>query len=94
MLGGFISGIASTIILMQTAKLFGGASGTGEIVELIIHIIGELKYFNGLSFHHGDWYNYYYFDSQKWLPKFPMSVVMLIVGALSTMIFFMWINMV
>ena len=31
-LGGFISGIAGTIILMQVSKLFGGASGTGEIV--------------------------------------------------------------
>ena len=28
-LGGFISGIAGTIILMQVSKLFGGASGTG-----------------------------------------------------------------
>ncbi len=86
-LGGFISGIASTIILMQTAKLFGGASGTGEIVELIIHIIGELKYFNGLSFIMGIGTIIIILTAKKWLPKFPMSVVMLIVGALSTMIF-------
>ncbi len=86
-LGGFISGIASTIILMQTAKLFGGASGTGEIVELIIHIIGELKYFNGLSFIMGIGTIIIILTAKKWSPKFPMSVVMLIVGALSTMIF-------
>lgn len=86
-LGGFISGIASTIILMQTAKLFGGASGTGEIVELIIHIIGELKYFNGLSFIMGIGTIIIILTAKKWSPKFPMSVVMLIAGALSTMIF-------
>ena len=45
-LGGFISGIAGTIILMQVSKLFGGASGTGEIVELVAHIITQLPQFN------------------------------------------------
>ena len=86
-LGGFISGIASTIILMQTAKLFGGASGTGEIVELIIHIIGEFKYFNGLSFIMGIGTIIIILTAKKWSPKFPMSVVMLAAGALSTMVF-------
>ena len=42
-MGGFITGICTTIILMQTPKLFGGRSGTGEIRELIPHIIGEFK---------------------------------------------------
>lgn len=86
-LGGFISGIASTIILMQTAKLFGGASGTGEIVELIIHIVEEFSHFNGLSFIMGIGTIIIILTAKKWSPKFPMSVVMLIAGALSTMIF-------
>lgn len=86
-LGGFISGIASTIILMQTAKLFGGASGTGEVVELIIHIVGELKYFNGLSFIMGIGTIIIILAAKKWFPKFPMSVVMLAAGALSTLVF-------
>ncbi len=86
-LGGFISGIASTIILMQTAKLFGGASGTGEVVELIIHIVGELKYFNGLSFIMGIGTIIIILTAKKLSPKFPMSVVMLVVGALSTLVF-------
>ncbi len=38
-MGGFISGICTTIILMQIPKLLGGSSGTGELPELIIHII-------------------------------------------------------
>ena len=86
-LGGFISGIASTIILMQTAKLFGGASGTGEVVELILHIVGELKYFNGLSFVMGIGTIIIILTAKKWFPKFPMSVVMLAAGALSTLVF-------
>ncbi len=86
-LGGFISGIASTIILMQTAKLFGGASGTGEVVELIIHIVGEFKYFNGLSFVMGIGTIIIILTAKKWFPKFPMSVVMLAAGALSTLVF-------
>ena len=53
-LGGFISGIAGTIILMQVSKLFGGASGTGEIVELVAHIVTQLPQFNLLSFVMGD----------------------------------------
>lgn len=86
-LGGFISGIASTIILMQTAKLFGGASGTGEVVELIIHIVGEFKYFNGVSFVMGIGTIIIILTAKKWFSKFPMSVVMLAAGALSTLVF-------
>ena len=33
-MGGFISGIGCTIILMQVAKLFGGSAGTGELFVL------------------------------------------------------------
>ena len=38
-MGGFISGIAVTIILMQIPKILGGSSGTGELPELIVSII-------------------------------------------------------
>jgi len=86
-LGGFISGIASTIILMQVAKLFGGASGTGEIVELVIHIIGELEHFNLLSCIMGIGTIVIILVSKKLAPKFPMSVIMLAAGALSTVFF-------
>ena len=42
-MGGFITGICTTIILMQTPKLMGGQSGTGEITELVPHIISEIQ---------------------------------------------------
>ena len=37
-MGGFISGICMTIILMQVPKLLGGTAGTGELPELLEHI--------------------------------------------------------
>lgn len=37
-MGGFITGICSTIILMQVPKLMGGTAGTGELLELLEHI--------------------------------------------------------
>ena len=37
-MGGFISGIAVTIIMMQIPKLMGSPAGTGEFIELAEHI--------------------------------------------------------
>ena len=34
-MGGFISGVGATIIMMQVPKLFGGNAGTGEIIVLL-----------------------------------------------------------
>ena len=42
-MGGFITGIGVTIILMQVPKLFGGVSGHGEVVELLVHIIKQAR---------------------------------------------------
>ena len=38
-MGGFISGISTTIIFMQIPKILGGTSGRGEILELCSHIV-------------------------------------------------------
>jgi MFS superfamily sulfate permease-like transporter len=38
-MGGFISGVGLTIILMQLPKLFGGDPGTGEVIELITNLV-------------------------------------------------------
>ena len=49
-MGGFISGISTTIILMQLPKLMGGSSGSGELIELSAHIVKTAKEsFNGTS---------------------------------------------
>ncbi|MGN0299315.1 MAG: SulP family inorganic anion transporter [Lachnospiraceae bacterium] len=86
-LGGFISGIGCTIILMQVAKLFGGSAGTGEVFVLLGHIISELREFHLLSFIMGVSTIVIVWTSKKIAPKFPMSVVMLVAGALSTILF-------
>ena len=86
-LGGFISGIGCTIILMQVAKLFGGTSGTGEVFELVSHIISQLGSFNLLSLIMGVGTIAVVLISKKISKKFPMSVIMMLVGALSTAVF-------
>lgn len=80
-MGGFISGIGVTIILMQLPKLFGGSAGTGELLALILNISKQLENFNGLSALLGVGTVAIILVSKKLVPKFPMSVVMLVVGA-------------
>lgn len=80
-MGGFISGIGCTIILMQLPKLFGGSAGTGELVVLIINICEQSQHFNGLSAILGIGTVVLILLAKKWVPKFPMSVVMMVVGA-------------
>ncbi len=80
-MGGFISGIGCTIILMQLPKIFGGSAGTGELVVLIINICEQAQHFNGLSAVLGVGTVALILLAKKWAPKFPMSVVMMVVGA-------------
>ena len=48
-MGGFISGIAVTIILMQIPKLMGSPAGSGELLELAKHIFAAAKNISWLS---------------------------------------------
>lgn len=86
-LGGFISGVGATIILMQVPKLWGGNAGTGEIIQLIPHIISEFKNFNLLSFILGLGTVIIIELFKRFLPKFPMTVVMLVVGFVLSLVF-------
>ena len=45
-MGGFISGIALTIILMQIPKIMGGKSGSGELPELLKHLYETAQHIN------------------------------------------------
>lgn len=81
-MGGFISGICATIILMQVPKLFGGTSGTGEIHHLVLHIISEAKTsFSIHSFVLGIICIALILTSKKLAPKLPMSVILMILAA-------------
>ncbi len=87
-MGGFVTGIGTTIICMQIPKLFGGVSGCGEIFVLIGHTIMQAKeHFHLLSFILGLLTVIIINLSKKINSKFPMSVVMIGVGALLTGVF-------
>ncbi len=86
-MGGFISGVGITIILMQIPKMFGGKAGTGELPVLLMNIWKELPQFNGLSFFLGITTFAIVIASKKYIPKVPMTAVMMMVGALVQLIF-------
>ena len=81
-MGGFITGIGVEIITMQVPKLFGGPVGHGELPDLIAHIVHSASAFNGVSFALGAGTLAVLLVSRKWLPKFPMAVVVMLAGAL------------
>lgn len=86
-MAGFVSGICCTIILMQIPKLFGGTPGTGEGIELIEHIFKELPLFNPLSAVLGAATIFFIMLGKKFIPKVPMSVIMMLAAVLATILF-------
>lgn len=82
-MGGFISGIGCEIILMQVPKLFGGTASTGELFELLHHILREaMQHFNLLSFVLGMCAIALIRFCGKSCPKIPMPVILMFAGAL------------
>ncbi len=81
-MGGFISGVGLTIILMQVPKLYGGAPGTGEVIALLLNIRAQMEQFHILSFGLGLGTILIILVCKKIVPKIPMTVIMMVVGAL------------
>lgn len=86
-MGGFITGIGTTIILMQVPKILGSNAGSGELFELAKHIFDAAKDINYLSLAMGIISLAIILICKKISPKFPMSLVVMILGALSTVVF-------
>lgn len=86
-MGGFVTGICCSIILMQTPKLFGGTAGMGEAPELIKNIIEQIPDFNPLSLVLGLSTIALIMLGKKWIPKVPVSVIVMLIGALLTKFF-------
>lgn len=85
---GFITGISCEIILMQIPKLFGGSSGIGEFFTLLANIYKEGKAnFNGISLALGLGTIVIILVCKKVIPKIPMTVIMMGVGAFLTAYF-------
>ena len=85
-MGGFITGICSTIILMQVPKLMGGTAGTGELLELLEHIEKTAEQINLPSLILGIVSLVILLGAKKIMPKFPMAVVMMAAGAVMTQV--------
>ncbi|MBQ9045747.1 MAG: SulP family inorganic anion transporter [Oscillospiraceae bacterium] len=83
-MGGFISGVGATIILMQVPKLFGGAPGTGELPELAVHIALQLGAFHPLSCVLGVGTVALMLVAKRFAPRFPMAAVLLALGVVLT----------
>ena len=83
-MGGFITGICTTIILMQIPKLFGCSAGVGEFFELAAHIGESLEKLNLPSLLLGLFALFILLLSKKLIPKFPMAVLLMAAGACMT----------
>ena len=83
-MGGFITGICTTIILMQIPKLFGGSAGVGEFFELAVHIGESLEKLNLPSLLLGLFALFILLLSKKLIPKFPVAVLLMAAGACMT----------
>lgn len=87
-MGGFISGICCTIILMQIPKLFGGQSGTGEVTELVRHIAAQAKEcFSLVSLAISAVCIFVIMLSGRLIPKFPMSAAVMLIAAACQFLF-------
>lgn len=83
-MGGFITGICTEIILMQIPKLMGGNPGTGELPELIVQIVETIKAIHIPSLILGISALAILLVSKKLFPKLPMAVILMAIGALLT----------
>jgi hypothetical protein len=83
-MGGFISGIGVTIIMMQIPKLFGGTPGTGELPALLLHLANQLPDFHLLSDLLGFGTVLIILISKRFAPKLPMPIFMMILGVIAT----------
>lgn len=86
-MGGFISGIAVTIILMQVPKILGSASGSGELFELMEHIFHAALHIHPLSVFLGVISLLIIVVSGKIIPKFPMAIIIMALGVVLTCVF-------
>ena len=86
-MGGFISGIAVTIILMQIPKLLGGSAGTGELLELLRHLAETVLHINGVSFILGILALAVLIAGKRLVPKFPMAAAVMAAGVFLTVFF-------
>ena len=72
------------IILMQIPKVLGSGSGSGELLELLEDILEALRHVNLLSVALGGVSLTIIVAARRFMPKFPMAVVIMAAGVLLT----------
>lgn len=81
-MGGFISGISVTIIMMQIPKIMGAKATHGELFELLYAIWKAAFSINFISLGLGVGTLVIILVSKKFFPKFPMPIFVMAAGAL------------
>ena len=85
-MGGFISGIAVTIILMQVPKLMGSPAGSGELLNC--QSISDMRWGRSTCCPlHGCGCADPADPGKEFVPKFPMAIQIMILGVLATVFF-------
>ena len=72
---------------MQIPKLMGSSAGSGEIIELAEHIYAAGQDFHGLSLGLGLGTLLIIRICKKWIPKFPIAILIMAAGVVSTVYF-------
>ena len=85
-MGGFITGICSTIILMQVPKLMGRNSRNWRIIRTVRAYRKTAEQINFPSLILGILSLVILLAAKKIMPKFPMAVVMMAAGAVLTQV--------
>jgi len=81
-MGGFITGVGLTIILMVTPKVLGGSAGTGSVVTLVKNIIVQRDSYKLVPILLGVGTIVIVQGCKYLIPKVPMSVVVMVAGGL------------
>ena len=80
-MGGFISGVGITIILMVFPKVLGGSAGTGDVITLLKNLVLQYKNYKPVPILLGLGTIIIIQISKKFIPKAPMSVIVMVIGA-------------
>ncbi len=81
-MGGFITGVGLTIIMMILPKVLGGSAGTGSVFSLVRNIVMQWDVYKPVPILLGIGTIVIIQVCKYLIPKVPMSVVVMVIGGL------------
>lgn len=81
-MGGFITGVGLTIIMMILPKVLGGSAGTGSVITLVKNIVIQWDIYKPVPILLGVGTIVIIQLCKYLIPKVPMSVVVMVIGGL------------